>query len=234
MSDLASALKSNGYDYIDGPTRNHKILQLWRRRAFNAVDFAYDDVKHALNSPISLDIISDPALAVVSSSSQDFKFNIGLTFLKNVLEKIGAGKANLEVKITSGTKINISYEDSFSETVAVGQLNAFFKQADFTHLNENLHRDLNRDNFIIISGVIYAQNLKAKIESDLELTADLQAELLNVTDGKVSLQKVKESTLQLTADLGKNFPIALKYNRIKYGHGNFKDLPLLSDSKQWF
>jgi hypothetical protein len=234
MADLSSALKANGYDFVDGPTRNQKILQIWRKRSFNSVELTYDTISHAISSPVDLTIVSDPAMSVVSTSSQNFKFNIGLTFLKNVLEKIGAGKAGLDAKITTGEKISISYDESFSETVAIGQLIEYFKKGDFNHLNENLYKDLKRDNLLVISGAIYAKNLKAKIESNVEITTAIQAEILEVTDGKVSLDRVQEGTIQLTADLGKNFPVAVKYNRIKYGHGSFKDLPLLSDNKEWF
>ncbi len=234
MADLSSALQANGYDFIDGLTRNHKVLQIWRKRAFNSSEMAYETLSHAIQSPVALTIISDPAMSVVSNSSKNFKLNIGLTFLKGVLEKIGAGKAGLDAKITSAKNINVAYEDSYSETVAIGELMSYFQNGDFVHLNETMFKDLKRDNLFVISGVIYAKNLKAKIESEVEITTDLQAEILEVTDGKVAIQNSQSGVIQLTADLGKNYPIAVKYNRIKYNHGSFKDLPLLSDTKERF
>jgi hypothetical protein len=39
--NLTKTLRHQGYDLIDGPLRNHKLLQLWLKRPYNEIQLYY-------------------------------------------------------------------------------------------------------------------------------------------------------------------------------------------------
>ncbi|MFM1793999.1 MAG: hypothetical protein RL642_384, partial [Bacteroidota bacterium] len=46
-TSLQHHLRESGYDLIDGPIRNHKLLQLWLKAGANAPELYYEHIHHA-------------------------------------------------------------------------------------------------------------------------------------------------------------------------------------------
>ena len=61
------------------------------------------------------------------------------------------------------------------------------EEAWFRHRNPALLKNSNRDNIIIISGIVFAKNLVVEIETDFRVTAELIAALTELADGKLDL-----------------------------------------------
>ena len=234
MKDLSKNLEKEGYDLIDGTLREQRLLQVWRKRFNNPIESLASSIHHIFNSKVNLSTTISPALDIVSNASQELKFNIGLTVLEDILSKSNLGKFDLGTKISSGKKVEISYSNSFSETVVQLDLENFLATSDFVHPNPGVLKDLNRENLIVITGVVYAKNLKATIESESEISASIDTEINAVVGGKISLSRESNTKIVLSAPLGETFPIALKYHKMKFRDGIFRKLELVSDSKDWF
>ena len=73
---LKRQLRNAGFDLIENPTRNHKLLQIWRKRPFSKIDFSYANVLHAFSSEVELQITEDDALTLNYSNKIEYKFNI--------------------------------------------------------------------------------------------------------------------------------------------------------------
>lgn len=234
MADLVQILKKQGYDLMIGSVRGQKVLQIWRKRLNNSIESWYENVGDAFIGDLSnLPINTSKALNVHANATQEFQFNVGITALDQILEKGNLGKLGLGAKISKGTNVTISYWDAYTSEVEANKA-ALFVSGDFKHPNSILLNDLAKDNLILVTGVLYAKNLTAVLENSHITEVGLDINIKAITDGKVKIEQKGESKIELTAELGQQFPIAVKYHKIVYKKGKFQDLRLMSDTKNWF
>lgn len=232
--DLTSSLKKAGYDLIDSPVRNHKLTQLWLKKDFDSVQYLYDQLEYALVSDIKLNVFENNALSVTSEIKNEFKFNLGITVLDNILKSIGLANLSLSSEIKGGKTVKISYDNSISKEIELGALNSYLSNADFLHPNNLLLKYLNKNDVIIVTGVLYAKNLIVEVATDFSITAELKAKLESVVEGKVDFNFSTDKKIKMTAQTGDYYPIAVKANRLKYSHGKYKDQKLITDNRDIF
>lgn len=231
---LTKYLREAGYDMIGGPVRNHKPLQLWLKQAFNEADLYYSDINHAFSSSVSLTIVEDPALSISTTKNDEYGFNIGISLLEEILKSIGLGAFDLSAKIKSGKKVTISYDNSVTKVIPVGEITNYLATADFKHPNPVLLKNANRSNILIITGAVFAKNLTVEIETDFNLDVDLVAKLNTAADGKLDFTMNTTQKLKMVSDSVTPFPIAVKANRIDFDRGTFKNLKLVTDTMNIF
>lgn len=232
--DLTSSLKKMGYDLIESPIRNHKLNQLWLKKDFDKIQMYFDQLAYAFKSDIELNVFTNDALKVDSSSKNEFNFNLGITVLEEILKSIGLSNLNLSVEIKSGKSVKISYDNSITKEIEIGSLDAFLSNCDFLHPNELLLKNLNRNDVIITTGVLYAKNLIVEIETDFNITAELKAKLTEIGEGKLDFSNSKEKKLKMTSETGNFYPIAIKANRLDFDHGKYKKQKLVTDDRNFF
>lgn len=231
---LSKYLRDAGYDLIEGPVRNHKPLQLWLQKPLNEVELYYSDINHAFSSSVQLTIAEDPALSVDTTKNDEYGFNIGISLLEEVLKSIGLGAFELSVKIKSGKKVTISYDNSVTKVIALGELTNYLANADFKHPNPVLLKNANRNNILVITGAVLAQNLVVQIETDFNLDASLIAALNQDAGGKLDFSVSAQQKLKMVSSGSSFFPIAVKANRIDFDKGVFKGLSLVTDNRNFF
>jgi hypothetical protein len=235
MEDLSRKLRKNGFDMIDGISREHRVLQIWKKKMGDVAQLSFGDINKAFSNPDKVLTISKAnALDAVSDASKEFKFNIGASVLEDLLAQAKLGELGLNSKIEKGKKVTISFSDAYTEQVENGELTEYFHGADVLPNSPAFLKDLNRDNFIVITTVLFAKNLKAEIESESKISADLDAKVNGIVGGKLSLVRNSDSKVTLNARVGEDFPIAVKFSKIKYDNSTFDNLIQVSDSKDWF
>lgn len=234
MDKLTKFLRNQGYDLIEGPVRNHKPLQLWLKQIFNEAEIYYTEINHAFSSNVSLKVEVNPALSVNTSIKDDYGFNIGMTILENSLKTLGLGAFELSSQVKSGKKVTISYDNSITEEVAIGEIENYLTSADFKHLNPILLRNANRNNILLITGVVSAQNLVVEIETNFSLDANLIASLNKVAEGKLDFSMVSEKIIKMVSVGSNFFPVAVKASRIDFDKGSFEKLTLVTDNRNFF
>lgn len=234
---LKKHLENQGFDLIDGPIRNHKPLQLWLKRSWNEPDLYYDHLFHAFTESKELKSIRTPALDITSDQKNEYSFNIGISILENLLESLGMGELELALKIKRGKKVSISYTQAQTREYSLGKLEEYFFQADFSHSNRRLLKYANRNQIILISGVMVAQNLQVTIEtesnSDFNFKPSLISSLNELSSSNVNFASSKPNNLEMTAKTGSYFPIALKACRLDFDRGEFKKLIPIK-GRDWF
>ena len=104
----------------------------------------------------------------------------------------------------------------------------------FKHPNKTLLRNANRDNILVISGVLLAKNLVVEIETDFSIDADLVASLNNIADGKLDFSMNNESKLKMVSSGNSYFPVAVKADRIDFDKGHFDNTNLVTDNRKFF
>lgn len=231
---LTNDLKRSGYDLIQSPVRNHKLLQLWNKKAFDEISYYYEQVSEAFNSPIQLDVVQNAALSVNATQKEEYSFNIGVTVLQALLQALGLGTLQIDTHIKSGKKITISYDHSITKEVPLGKIDEYFAAADFKHRNPQLLKNANRNNLHIINGVLYASSLVVEIDTDFNITADLVAELNNIAGVKAGFQKSAEQKLKITSEGNERYPIAVKAYKLAFVVGKYKRAILVTDTKNLF
>jgi hypothetical protein len=232
--NLKKELRQSGYDFIDSPIRNHKPLQLWLKKPFNSAELYYENISHAFVSDVILNTYHDEALTVDYGQKQEYKFNIGITVLEDLLTSLGLGNLGVGVKFKGGKKVSISYNNSKTISIASGEISNYLSTADFKHPNRELMRNANKDNIIVISGILTAKDLKATIETNSDITAELEAELLKVADGKLDFYIISEKKLEMISEGNSSFPIAVKANRIDFDKGEFSKMTIVTDNRYFF
>ena len=231
---LAKYLRDAGYDLIEGPVRNHKPLQLWLKTNFDEAQLYYKEISHAFSSSVQLTVTEDPALSVDTTKSDEYGFNIGVSLLEEILKSLGLGNFELSAKVKSGKNVTISYDNSVTKVIPLGEITDYLSSADFKHPNPVLLKNANRNNILVITGAIMAQNLVVKIETDFSIDANLVANLNQAADGKLEFTAHSEQKLKMVSSGSSFFPIAVKANRIDFDKGVFKGLALVTDNRNFF
>jgi hypothetical protein len=232
--DLTNNLKKAGYDLIDSPVRNHKLTQLWLKRDFDKIQMYYDQISHAFVSSINLPVYTNNALKVTSSTKNEFNFNIGITVLDDILKSIGLSNIDMSAEIKTGKKVNISYDNSITKEIEIGALESYLSDFDFLHPNNLLLNNLNKNDVIIITGVLFAKNLIVEIETDFNVSAELKAKLTEIGSGKIDFSNSTGNKIKMTSETGDYYPIAVKANRLDFDHGKLKKQSLITDSRSFF
>jgi hypothetical protein len=178
--------------------------------------------------------VDDPALRVDTTETDSFGFNLGLTLLDDILKSIGVGQFDLSASIKSGKRVSISYDNSVTRTIPTGELTNYLSEADFLHPNPVLLRNANRDNLLVITGVVMAKNLVVEIDTDFTISAELEAELAKAADGKLCFTRKADQKLEMVSQGNVSFPIAVKAHRIDFDNGVFNGLSLVSDNRDMF
>lgn len=232
--NLKKVLRQSGYDMIDSPIRNHKPLQIWLQKPFNAIELYYEHISHALVSEVQLNTIENKALTVNYEQEQEYKFNIGITVLEELLSSLGLGNLGLAASFKSGKSVTISYNNSKTLSVPTGEISNYLSSSDFKYPNRELMRNANRDNLLIISGVLMARDIKTIIETDTEISAEVKAKLIEAAEGKLDFNMISGKKLEMTSEANIPFPIAVKANRIDFDKGEFKKMTLITDNRFFF
>jgi len=232
--NLTKTLREQGYDLIEGPVRSHKLLQLWLKRAFDDVQLYYSNIQHAFQSHIELNEVVNTALNVDSTTKNEYGFNIGISLLEEILDSLGMGEFEISSEIKSGKKVTISYDNSITKEVPIGEVQSYLATSDFKHPNKTLLKNANRNNILVVSGILMAKNLVVEIETDFSLNADLVAKLNELADGKLDFAMNNESKLKMVSSGNGYFPIAIKADRIDFDKGHFENTKLVTDNRRFF
>lgn len=144
------------------------------------------------------------------------------------------GAVELNNKIKSGKKVTISYDNSHTKEYAVGNIESYLSSADFVHPNPPLLRNSNRNNLIVLSGIVFAKNLVVDIETDFKIETALIASLNEMAEGNVDFTMSTVNKIKMVSSVNNSFPIAVKANRIDFDKGRFKKLNLISDNRDLF
>ena len=231
---LSKSLKDQGYDLIEGPTRNHEIKQLWIKDPWDKVEILYDQVDHAFSGSVNLSAKPVNGLDLVFSKKNTFNFNIGMSVAKVILDSLGINGLALSIAVKKGKKVDISYSCSVSREITLGNIQEFFSTADYYHNNPLLLKNLNRNNVIFISGILSAKNLRIEIENDLEFDFSIEGQINQAVDGKLEAKLISNKKLQLTSTGDSIFPVAVKAHRLRYRKGEFIDAELITDNQDIF
>ncbi len=231
---LIKLLQEQGYDLIGGPIRNHKPLQLWVKKTFDEIELYYASIYHAFKSEVVLEEIENTSLIVNSSHQDNFGFNIGITLAENILKSIGLGVIDLSGKIKSGKTVSISYDDSHTREVTIGNLENYLSSADFIHVNPLLLQNANRNNIVIVTGIVFAKKLVVNIETDYLLGSDFVNRLNMFADGRLEFTVNGKNKLRMVTSGNSYFSIAVKASRIDFEEKKFKKLTLITDNRNWF
>ena len=218
--NLTKTLRKQGYDLIEGPIRNHNLLQLWLKTMFNGVKLYYAHLQHAFKSSVVLYEIENKAFRIDASVKDEYGFNIGISLLEDILDSLGLGAFKLLLEIVSGKKISISYDHSITKEIPIGEIQNYLLNSDFLHPNRALLNNANKDNILIISGVLFAKNLVVEIKTDFSIDADFVSELTNLVDDKLNLSILSKNSLKMVSKGENFFPVAVKASRINFYKGH--------------
>jgi hypothetical protein len=233
LNSLQQHLQKAGYDLIDGPIRNHKPLQIWMKQSFDPAELYYENILHAFKSKVKLKLEKDAGLIFDENLKTDYSFNIGLTLIKELLQSMGLPPVELENYFQSGKKLSISYKNAISEAVPMGNLVEFLQKADFVHPNPILLRAANRNNLLIITGVLTAEQLIVELESDTKLSNKEIMALTKAANNKIEVSVAKNKKTRMIAGQGR-FPIAVKAARMDFDKGQFSNISLMTDGRDLF
>jgi hypothetical protein len=204
------------------------------KKMTDEAELYYSNVNQALVSQIQLTEVENQALTVNSTKKDEYGFNIGITLLEEILKSLGLGNFELSTKVKSGKTVTISYDNSITKEIAVGEIESYLSNADFYHPNPTLLKNANRNNILIITGVVFAKNLVVEIETDFNLDANLVAKLNEIADGKLDFTMNSQSKLRMVSSGNSFFPVAVKASRIRFQKSSFKGLTLVTDSLDIF
>lgn len=234
QSNLSRHLRDQGYDLINGPLRNYALLQLWLKKAGNPAELYYRCLQHAFEAKEPLESQSNPALKVSFRYKNEYKFNMGMSVLEPVFTALGVDNIAVESLISSGKSVSIAYDNSESLEISLGQIEAYLHAADYLHPNPSLLKHANRDQIMIISGVLLAKNLVVTIETDFEVHPDLIISIDKKTNGKLNTFKKNERAIKMVSEGNVLFPVAVKAHRLHFDKGHFIKTNLVTDSRSFF
>ncbi|HNW88839.1 MAG TPA: hypothetical protein PKN48_04200 [Bacteroidales bacterium] len=232
--DLTKKLKRAGYDLIDGPVRNHKMLQLWLKKPADRIEMLCENVSQVFKSSVKLVERTDPALTVTASDKDDYGFYVGISVLEDILQSLNIGEFDISANIKKGKNVTIAYDKSITKICDMNEVRNYLYTATLFGTNPAFLDDLYRDRILIITGIIYAKKLSVEIETKFELDAGLVAKINELAEGKLGFTMDNKHVLKMVSSGNSDFPVAVKANRILFDKGKFKDLNLVSDDRDFF
>jgi hypothetical protein len=231
---LQKHLKNQGYDLIDGPVRSHKPLQLWLKRPFDEAELYCEHLSYPFSGTEVLNEVQSEALDVNTSKKDEYSFNIGISVLEELLESLGMGDLEVSTKLKKGKKVTISYNNAITKEYPIAELEEYFSNADFNHTNRIFLRNANKNNIIILTGVMFAKNLEVIVETSFDLDAELVANFNEIAKAELRFIMESATTLKMIASTNGYFPIAIKGSRIDFDRGKFKKLKMITDNRDFF
>lgn len=227
--NLTKLLRKNGFDLIDGPNRDHKLLQVWRVKTTDSLHLYAKHIDKVFESSIHLNANPEPSLVLpIDSSKVDtYNFNIGVNVLNGLLKTLKLGELNLNSSITKERRLSISFDQTDSLTIPAGEIDSYLHNADVRE--EHVLKELNRNNLVVISGLIRARKIIVEIESTTESSNKLSAEVNAAIEGKLQFNPTAEKKIKMEYE-GNHFPIAVMAHRIDYDKGVFANTVLVTDS----
>jgi hypothetical protein len=234
MKTLTKELKNQGYDLINGPIRNHKLLQLWEHKSFNAVDLYQQSVHYVFQSNVQLNEQESSMLDINFELKESYTFNVGITLIDALLKSIGFGNLELGASLSSGSKVLMSYRDVICKEVPLGEMESFLHASDFKHPNPTLLNKLNKDDLLIITGVCLAKKIRVEMHTELAHDLKLIAKLNKAAEASIDFKVDNKGSIVMEADNGMYFPIAVKVRRMMFDNNKLEDLRLISDDQNKF
>ncbi|MDH4473206.1 MAG: hypothetical protein QE487_11410 [Fluviicola sp.] len=233
--NLTKNLKNGGYDLIGSITRNHKPLQIWEKKAFNEIDLL-EDISKVFKSEVTLHEIENPGLNVDFLQKDEFNLNVGASALDVILSSFGLGDMNLATNLAITKTISIGFTDTYSVEYKRRNLEDYFNHdsIDFSGYNKDFYLQLRRDNFYLISGVIYAKGLEISLETETAISAEIEAEFMKVIDGNIEFSKTSQKQINLRSNNEEHVPVAVKVHRLRYNGETFRRLEIVSDTIDLF
>ncbi len=231
---LKETLQEQNYDLIQGPIRNQDLLQVWIKKDFDQITIYRKSISKVFDQPFVADPLVNEALSMVSAESETFDFSSGINFVKNALHQFDIMDVDIDGHIKNGKSVTVSYENSYTKEFTSGAIAEYLSHVTFNSENRSLQKQLNRDNLIIIAGVVFAKNLNVKIEATTDDDVGLEAKLNQFGSAKVKIAKIAEHEIAMMVDSDEDFPIAVKAYRIKFRNDRFSGLKLVSDNRNFF
>ncbi|HKK80878.1 MAG TPA: hypothetical protein VJ909_01435 [Prolixibacteraceae bacterium] len=231
---LKDTLRKQNYDLIHGPVRNQDLLQVWIKRDFDQINFYRKSMIKIFEEEFNEEPFINDALAVVSSDTESFDFSSGMRFLKNALLQFEFSDASIEEHIKNGKSVSVSYDNSYTKEYASGAIEAYLSGASFDNENTSLQKQLNRDNLIVIAGVVFAGNLHVKIETETDINTEVEASLSRIGIANVKFEKTSDRQITMNATGDKAFPVAVKAYRMRFRNDKFAGLRLVTDNRNFF
>jgi hypothetical protein len=232
--DLIKHLSKSGYDFIDGPIRNHQPLQLWLKQGANRPELYFDHINQVFKNPNILEIDEDPTLNVEATHQVEHDFTVGLAVLKELMQGIGGTPFDISTGIQTGQKISIKYKDAYTASVSIGRLAAFLSESTLEDVSEHFMHHLNANQVLLITGVVFAKQLVMDVSTDRDIDINWVAKLKAAKDPKLSFSLENKRQLKMTTSGTKEFPIAIKASRLDFDQGEFKQMRLVTDNRNFF
>jgi hypothetical protein len=232
--DLIKHLSKSGYDLIDGPIRNHQPLQLWLKQGANRPELYFDHINQVFKHPNELVIDEDLTLNVEATHQVEHDFSVGLAVLKELMQGIGGTPFDISTGIQTGQKISIKYKDAYTASVSIGRLAAFLSESILEDVSEHFMHRLNANQVLLITGVVFAKQLVMDVSTDRDIDINWVAKLQAAKDPKLSFSLENKRQLKMTTSGTKAFPIAIKASRLDYDQGEFKQMRLVTDNRNFF
>lgn len=231
---LKKTLQKNNYDLLEGPKRNQNLLQVWIKKDTDRIALYDSSISKVFEQPFPEAAIETPALSVTSNDKEEFDFNAGMGFVKNALIQLKIADADIDSQIKSGKSVTVSYNNSYTKEVSQLDIERYLSKINANTFIPSLQKELNRDNLIVITGVIFAKNLNFTIDSNHAIDAAVEANLNKIGKGKISFKQTGQNQITLTAGAEKEFPIAVKAYRMRFAKGQLKGLKLVTDNRNFF
>jgi hypothetical protein len=121
MASLVKLLRGQGYEMIDGPIRDHKVLQVWIKKGINK-PFSAGMINEIFSSPVQLISQESPALYVNSSETVKYDIGADITGLEELLKSANLGNLGLSAKIKGGKEAAVGFSNAKTVFIRSGLL----------------------------------------------------------------------------------------------------------------
>jgi hypothetical protein len=97
-----------------------------------------------------------------------------------------------------------------------------------------LLKNANRNNILVVSGVLMAKTINVDIQTNLDINPDIIVKLNKAANGKLNFDKSSNNNIKMTSNSENYFPIAVKADRLDFDKGHFNDSELITDNRSLF
>jgi hypothetical protein len=162
---------------------------------------------------------NDPMVELEGAANLVFDADAGVSMLSRLLQNLGMGKAEAKLKLNTGNKLDISYEQITEDVISLLDLDNYITGAS-PHEGKfhAFEAKLKGSELYIISAVLKSNQFSIAVKDENGQSINVEADVKGIVNANVSVDRKKDNALTLSYAGAKPLVFAFKAQQIIYDH----------------
>jgi hypothetical protein len=234
-SVLQNQLSEYGYNLVALPKAEIWPLMLLYKVSSGVVASTNDSAEKFFkptDAALPIVVPGDPTAEITGAANLEFNAEAGGSMLDRLLSTLGMGKADAKLRLNTGNKLDISYEQITEDVISLLDLDNYITgatpQADKFRA---FAAKLKASELYVISSVLKSNTFSLAVKNENGQSIDVTADVKGIVNANVSVDRKKDNALTLSYAGAKPLVFAFKAQQIIYEQSSWWNVFNNDDAK---